>query len=398
MLVFASDLHLTDTPERSSFSAHAFTRSIEELLRFAPDDGIKEVRLVLLGDIFELLKSTKWLDRDVRPWEAATVTHRQTVREIFNGIVHANASLFRELERLRTDYGLTISYVPGNHDAPLNGPMGVGCRKRLRELLGSSVTDDRVFDESFRDDDCGVLARHGHHWDPANAYTFGTMAAGDFVVIDILARLPGVLAEHLHTTADDPELAFAHELDDVIPQTPRMMAIWLGQNTERLTRLRGRAAMKAAFGDIAKKLEKRAANCQFAADLASWWVNVLKTLVFVAAGKVDLVKWTAKLASHDAAPPAFSDDARGDLDETGKAYSCFVFGHTHVPDHRVLAGPTPRRLLNCGAWRRVHHAAETAGLAPAFATSYTGALAVIRKAGEASSRQKRYELRRFFYG
>jgi UDP-2,3-diacylglucosamine pyrophosphatase LpxH len=401
MLLFASDLHLTDTAKRSSFSAAAFERALEEVLRSATDDGIGDIRLVLLGDVFEILKSTEWLRANVRPWEKCTEAHRQTVTRIVQSIFEQNADFFAALQKLRTDYPpLKVTYLPGNHDAPLNTEMGNGCRARLRTLLGEPGHDDRFFDPLIEDEEHGVLARHGHHWDPANRYLYGTTAIGDFIVIDVLTRLPFALAEHLGTDADDPELEFAHELDDVIPQTPNMMARWLAGGIDDLTRLRGARSMRSALAEVAEELEARMRGWRFESTLGSWWVKALKRAVPHLVGRVDMLALMRWLTSAKAPPPPqLAEEAKEEFRRSKVKAGYVIFGHTHVPEYRTIATDSIYRYLNCGTWRRVHRPADawTRKTRP-FVSSNLGALAIIRSAEEAASMNRpRHELRYSFY-
>jgi UDP-2,3-diacylglucosamine pyrophosphatase LpxH len=56
LLIFVSDLHLVDHPRRASFQALPFLRAIDSIVGQS-DFREDPVTLVLLGDIFEVLKS-----------------------------------------------------------------------------------------------------------------------------------------------------------------------------------------------------------------------------------------------------------------------------------------------------------------------------------------------------
>lgn len=71
---------------------------------------------MLLGDIFELLKSETWLDTGLRPWEPLTKDHLAAVNKIFNSICSANEDFFSGMRYIQTKYpNLQIAYIPGNH-------------------------------------------------------------------------------------------------------------------------------------------------------------------------------------------------------------------------------------------------------------------------------------------
>ncbi len=78
MLVILSDTHLTDGSSGDTVHAGAFRLFAQELGDLAYDaskreDGryepIKELHLLLLGDILDVIRSTQWLDDPVRPWD-----------------------------------------------------------------------------------------------------------------------------------------------------------------------------------------------------------------------------------------------------------------------------------------------------------------------------------------
>lgn len=393
MLLFVSDLHLTDTKERSSFSPGAFCRSLEEVLRSATSDKVKQVELVLLGDILELLKSKRWLDDEVRPWETAGQKHKNTVAAIARDVFAANTGFFDTLKTLRQQYPLTISYYPGNHDGALNTSMGDGCRKELRDLLGIANADDRLFEPRFDNPEHRVVAAHGHEWDRENRYWFNTVAIGDFVVIDVVARLPPVLAKHLSMEEDDPYLEFAHQLDDVIPQTLNARIKWLIEGVNRLTRIHGARSMRRALGDIAEELEKRMRGHRFESEAGKLWVSILKHIM-PGLGLMNRVTSLRQSQPHD-----FVDEAHQELFKADAKTEYVLFGHTHIPEYRTISGTPVKRYLNIGTWRRAHRRSDiTNRKSSAFVTTNVGAMAVLRSPEEARSMNRpRHELRQFFY-
>ena len=77
MFVVISDLHLTDGSGGASIPAGAFQLFAERLRDLAigasfRTDGsyrpVEGIDLLLLGDIIDVIRSTKWLSADVRPW------------------------------------------------------------------------------------------------------------------------------------------------------------------------------------------------------------------------------------------------------------------------------------------------------------------------------------------
>src|SRR5262245_28343476 len=107
MLIFASDLHLADHGP-SPFSFRQFLSELELLVEHGRRNGAEKIKIILLGDIFEILKSEIWIERDVRPWEATTPSHELAVDAIVRAIYERNKELFDGLKSLQAN-------VPGLH-------------------------------------------------------------------------------------------------------------------------------------------------------------------------------------------------------------------------------------------------------------------------------------------
>ncbi|HHT9155946.1 MAG TPA: hypothetical protein ACFYD5_09060 [Candidatus Tripitaka sp. YC43] len=65
MLTFISDLHLCDGTTGKNIEAGAF-KVIDDLRNMVRDSKAQEFKLVLLGDIFEVISSKKWQATEVR--------------------------------------------------------------------------------------------------------------------------------------------------------------------------------------------------------------------------------------------------------------------------------------------------------------------------------------------
>lgn len=91
MLVIISDLHFSDgTTGDHNIPPKAFEYFFDDLKATVnnPDNKIKEVKLVLLGDIFDLLRTSKWLDVDEneRPWGYDEAKIEEYANNIFDDI------------------------------------------------------------------------------------------------------------------------------------------------------------------------------------------------------------------------------------------------------------------------------------------------------------------------
>lgn len=146
MLVFVSDLHLTDNTTCATINPGAFEVFVEDLEWMTQQackrggdgprfEALARVDLVLLGDIFDLLRTKRWLDDNpdaVLPWspELATEPHARA---------HAHTQLAAQVERI---VAATVS-ANGGDPMPDPGakPTGIGCLRALAEQ-GIAVEDE----------------------------------------------------------------------------------------------------------------------------------------------------------------------------------------------------------------------------------------------------------------
>ncbi|MFZ5448350.1 MAG: hypothetical protein ACOZFS_06910 [Thermodesulfobacteriota bacterium] len=229
MLVFISDLHFVDgSAGEHNLSYRALEYFFDDLVAIAtkPSNEIKEIKIVLLGDIFDLLRTESWFGYpvDERPWgtnEHAIEVHAQTV---FDAIVDYNdnhedekGQKWRNFQRFRLwladlpnrcnlDIEARLFYLPGNHDRLVN--RYVSLRRKVCDCLGISPEwhDPRdPFPHTYEDLAYGVFARHGHEYDKYN-YEGGTaysredyqrVPIGDPITTELVTRLPYALGRRL---------------------------------------------------------------------------------------------------------------------------------------------------------------------------------------------------------
>jgi UDP-2,3-diacylglucosamine pyrophosphatase LpxH len=221
MLVFISDIHFVDgSAGEHNLSTRAFEYFFDDLTAIAnkPSNDIKEIRLVLLGDIFDLIRTENWFGYpvDERPWgtnEHAIEVHART---LFDSITDhpENSQTFRLIRQrmadLQINCGLAteprLLYLPGNHDRLVNRYSSL--RKKVCDCLGIPFVrhdPNDLFPHTYEDLAHGVFARHGHEYDKFNyeggtAYTeedYQRVPIGDPITTELVARLPYVLARRL---------------------------------------------------------------------------------------------------------------------------------------------------------------------------------------------------------
>lgn len=238
MLVFVSDLHLVDgtagehnTPYRAF---EYFFEDVRNIANKASTKGkIKEIKLVLLGDIFDLLRTENWFEpvpEEERPWgNKAKETEGHALRILKQIAEHQNPAqgvdnakalgiirdrLKQLKDKCKLDYSPVLEFIPGNHDRLTNKPEYAALRNQVREHLGLlQPTKDRLFRHLFFDGDYGVLARHGHEFDRYN-YEGGSdyseleyqrIPIGDPLTTELIARLPYELRKRLEEEKLPPE-------------------------------------------------------------------------------------------------------------------------------------------------------------------------------------------------
>jgi UDP-2,3-diacylglucosamine pyrophosphatase LpxH len=217
VLVFISDLHFLDgSAGEHNLPARAFEYFFDDLVTIARKNNVKEIRLVLLGDTFDLLHTENWFGYPVEetPWgtnEHVLEIHALT---LFDAIVEANQQTFKIIRQSVADLGARcqlihearLFYLPGNRDRLANRYSSL--RKKVCDCLGIPMawhnpTDP--FPHTFDDASYGVFARHGHEFDKFN-YEGGTAYAwqdyqevpiGDLITTELVARLPYTLAQRL---------------------------------------------------------------------------------------------------------------------------------------------------------------------------------------------------------
>jgi len=212
MLVFISDLHFIDgSAGEHNIPPRAFEYFFEDLVAITqkPSNRIRELKIVLLGDVFDLLRTESWFKypEEERPWgtdEAAIEAH---AGEILDAVMAANQAALEIIRgelpalkgkcRLRDDARLI--YLPGNHDRLVNKYQGL--RVKICEALGPHLAwpdPADLFPHSHADLAYGVFARHGQEYDDLNYEKVGSFEEADYLEVpigdpittELLARLP----------------------------------------------------------------------------------------------------------------------------------------------------------------------------------------------------------------
>lgn len=229
MLTFISDLHLCDGTTGKNIKAGAF-KVIDDLHNMVKDSKAKEFELVLLGDIFEVISSTKWQATDVRPWSPACQKQEKVVlsilEDIFKEISKPNSDI---VSKLRQVYQFPcqknqITFMVGNHDWLVN--RYESCRKLVCQKLSLAHDPKNLFahDDEGKWGDYGVIARHGDIYDDINYEgNRDASSAGDAFVVELMDRFPQAVKNDLKGF---PDRKVVNVLLDMLNDFDNVRPLW----------------------------------------------------------------------------------------------------------------------------------------------------------------------------
>jgi len=392
MLVFISDLHFVDgTAGEHNLSSRAFEYFFDDLAAIAKkaSNHIKEIKLVFLGDIFDLLRTEKWFGCpvDERPWgtkEQAIETNAQTIFDAIKN--HAeNDKSFRIIRqgipnlqaRCNLESAPTVTYVPGNHDRLCN--RYVSLRREVCDTLGIPLSQHDPadpFSHSFQDLAHGAFARHGHEYDKynyegGNSYTladYQRVPIGDPITTELVARLPYEMAQRIApiqwlTPAEKKNIiSNFQEIENVRPVSATVEWLLYKVRQERRIKEIVEDAVQAVvdyFDDLAfvKKWYERH-------DKWTEWLDEadkIQALLFLLRNfKIYRTEQLWKLALE--AEEYFSKDdlleaAPREYEHLDSRIRYVVYGHTHDPLVAAIRSfpgdpfPLEQVYLNTGTWR-----------------------------------------------
>jgi len=305
MLVVISDLHFTDGTAgenniRSSAFRDVFRNDIISLVSDEKKD-IKTVKLLLLGDVFDLIRTERWFEVDPadRPWgseglkdiptprfKSATEEKALEIMGVPEGMEPGEEekaqktilSKNREIVQLFREFGsgipkedgkkvvpVEVIYVPGNHDRICN--LYPSMRKKVAEALGLAINPTTVegdpngdwrFKWEFRDDDYGVFARHGHQFDAFNYQNSKDLShaghlqvpVGDVLTTEFIVKIPYELTKlrYKYPEVTDELIRRVKEVDNVRP-LPAVLE-WLNYKIKRETSNEVKKALDEAIDNV----------------------------------------------------------------------------------------------------------------------------------------------------
>ncbi len=396
MLVLVSDLHLCDERTARNVSHEAFDLVASLVLDTARKRKAKELHLVLLGDILDLVRTDYWhrkISAERRPWggrldrrtamnvDSAAVEAQ--FAEVLRGILatpaaKALADAMREMAAGTVPFGAT--YVVGNHDRVLwNFPA-------LQQQVKQAFPQITAIRHSFESTEYAVLARHGHEWDvnthgwqfrervlrpgpPVDRFApeaYEVMAIGEVITAELMGGLI-----HYAREGGVPEGVVKQLLDiNNLRPLPDVFE-WLewfgegrGQTNQRLLYEALRRALDGVLeSSLAREWDHLRRDVIVSADLVDRLQQARDILLGASfgsfRGRVEafrkLQQVFARIFGEEddrLLKGAWSEEAFQARNE-GKGIQRVIYGHTHRPRHDYLSGYRDGRVkmyINTGTY------------------------------------------------
>lgn len=401
MILIASDLHLTATPRKSSIDVAAFLRAVEAEVACQP------AKLVLLGDIFEFLKSELWLQKNLRPWHQQNNEIIEAALEILEGIHDHNRAFFDSLNSLCDSGKLSLIYTPGNHDGLLAHDWCGPVRKRLREMLCLGSEGEGPFASMFAGfQTYGLYAEHGHSFDTSNKRPTANsrFVPGDLVVIDLLTRLPVEVRLRLHPGEAETlsaALEMLDELDNVLPQDTEGMLGWLEWVRGRLEPEKAARFEEVVLDALRTCITDAAEVARAHGAVGTVNINLLRAADSLGVGTLTIAKRAVSALPASDQLGMLEQRVRQIADgQPGQDQQLFIYasGHTHEAKHHPIPIGLGRSVvhLNSGTWRRVQGLKVGEDGSASFTTFQEESL--LRVHARQGAKPPRYELRRVTRG
>jgi len=407
MLVFISDLHFIDeSAGEHNIPVKAFKGAFEDICKSC--DQPEEVRIVFLGDVFDLLRTTYWLDvpQAERPWGSDMSAVEGHANKIMDKILQKNSATFSLFQDLTQACGSPLEvekvYIPGNHDRLCN--IFDSLKVKVRTSLGmpaGTASFPHLYDDLNYGNKYGVLARHGHEFDQWNYegtthYTdadYAQVPIGDPITTELVAALPYTIMNYVKqmTPSLQPDQLIAlernlQEIDEVRPTSAVLN--WIFYQVQENPDIRNE--IDKAIRDIAqnfnnldmvKRWYKRHRTLNpFASDSSNMFQTAIEMFKRFDIGSAEaLVKvFDDIFGSSDKVEPGKADEAlinaAQDFLTHTSDYRYVAMGHTHnaleVPI-RVTSSDIDQVYFNTGTWRKRYTQGRSNGFIGTKYLTYT---------------------------
>jgi hypothetical protein len=410
MLIILSDLHLNDGTTGETLSPEAFALLADRLKELAitaswRSDGayrpIERIDLVLLGDVLDLLHSSRWhTPGSARPWdEPQSPGLIDQVTKITSEILAQNQESLAALRGLASDGEIAIPpmlraarpasdaddqpvlvrthYMVGNHDwfYHLPGAAYNALRKTLVEQMGLANPADRPFPHDITESDellqamrrHKVIARHGDSFDPLSFEGDRDFSGlTDALTVELVVRFIIELEQSLGHELPDAAILALREIDNFRPIL--LVPAWIEGVLERTCPQPAvRKRVKQLWDRLTEELlasgPVRDRDAVSSANLVDGLARALRF------SKRRSTGWTAATlgwlrAIRGADGDSFAGHASTEPDFRNRRAKQVVYGHTHEAEVVPLDASHAEGYVldqvyfNAGSWRRIHRPAS----------------------------------------
>ena len=365
LLIFVSDIHLTDRLHGNAVSkADQFARFWE---RIQSARGKRPAELVVVGDMFDLVRSPSWFEGRARPYHGATVnTVVKNVEQIVTETLVREAGFFDAI-RSRVQAGeLNLHYVVGNHDRLL---MTAPAAQRAisRAATGGEGLE---FHKELEFPDHGVLAYHGNKGDPLNASPDGDATIGDAIGSELILKFPRKLRALVGE--DHPGIEEIDDIDDVrpiyaVPAWVRQQSVIRKDLLRPMAQVWSEVVEEFLANDFVKRwLDRQHKMLSFDIGKKMRLLLELSRNKVMAHGSDEKLTQVYRFFQHSF-DGKMSAIAATELQKR-KGLRFVVNGHSHFPSMQPLGtiDGKPAVYFNTGTWRSVHQIGHDIGGRPSF--------------------------------
>lgn len=415
MIVLISDLHLSDgtTGESVGYGAfNIFRDALRDLVygaswrRGGKYKPIEDVHLILLGDIIDVIRSTRWLQDNgvpsaVRPWEdSKSQPFVEKVKSITQGVLKKNEkslATLRDLsksitipkavgpsdstspdwkcekENLQT-VKIHTHYLVGNHDwfLHLEGEPYNRIRHMIYDALGLETPWDTPFPHDPTESavlpqiysEHGLFARHGDIFDPFNFDGDRNKSSlGDVIVVELVARFSMLVKDQLGDVLPKACIDGLKEIDNLRPTF--VIPVWVDGLLKRTCpdtsrQMKVKQIWDGLVDDLLKLEFVQKHHTFFHlfdnVEKLEWGLKFSKGVS--RANVTGLLAWIAeKFGGKDS---SFYPHAAAEAAFKSRAARVVVYGHTHVYEMVPLDSLVinnsffDQTYINSGTWRPYH--------------------------------------------